>query len=92
MSLRPAAAAGVALQQVLGGELAAGAVGDDVALEIGFAAKQPEAVPDLPFDGDAGVGGWQLPGALPGLGAAARRHGRRSCTEQKDGQRAAAAA
>ena len=42
--LGPAAAAGVALEQVLGGELAAGAAGDDVALEIGLAAEQPEAV------------------------------------------------
>ena len=41
---------------MLGGELAAGAAGDDVALEIGFAAEQPEAVPDLPFDRHAGVG------------------------------------
>ena len=54
--LRPAAAAGFALEQMLGGELVAGAIGDDMALEIGLAAEQPEAAPDLPFDGDAGVG------------------------------------
>ena len=36
--------------------MAAGAIGDDMALEIGLAAEQPEAAPDLPFDGDAGVG------------------------------------
>ena len=38
--LGPAAAAGFALEQVLGGELAAGAIGDHMALEIGFATKQ----------------------------------------------------
>ena len=48
--LRPAAAAGGALEEVLGGELAAGAVGDHVALEVGLAAEQAEAVLDLPFD------------------------------------------
>ena len=54
--LGPAAATGVALEQVLGGELAAGPAGDDVALEIGLAAEQAEAALDLPLDGDAGVG------------------------------------
>jgi hypothetical protein len=43
-----------------------------MALEVGLAAKQPEAAPDLPFDGNAGVG--RLSGAglhnagLGGLG------------------------
>ena len=54
MVLRPAAAVGVALELLLGGEQAAGAVGDDMALEVGLAAEQPEAVLDLPFDRGAG--------------------------------------
>ena len=36
LALRPAAAAGGAFELMLGGELAAGAVGDHVALEIGL--------------------------------------------------------
>ena len=60
--LRPASPPGVALELMLGGELAAGAIGDHVALEIGLAAEQPEAVLDLPVDGDAAVGGGRGPG------------------------------
>ena len=55
LALGPAAPPGGALELMLGGELAAGAVGDHVALEIGLAAEQPEAVLDLPVDGDAGI-------------------------------------
>jgi hypothetical protein len=54
--LRPASAAGFAFELVLGGELVAGAVGDDVALEIRLAPEQPEAVLDPPIDRDAGLG------------------------------------
>ena len=76
--LRPAAAAGGAFEQMLGGELAAGAVGDHVALEIGLAAEQPEAVLDLPVDGDAGVGSGRLRagrGVCATAGVEADRHG-----------------
>ena len=31
-------------------------------LEIGLAAEQAEAVPDLPFDGHAGLGCWRRNG------------------------------
>ena len=55
LALRPAASPGGALELMLGGELAAGAVGDHMALEIGLAAEQPKAVLDLPVDGDGGL-------------------------------------
>ena len=35
---------------MLGGEQVAGPAGDDMALKIGVAAEQPEAVLDLPVD------------------------------------------
>jgi len=53
--LRPAAPAAVALKHVLGGELAAGPAGDDMAPEIGIAAEQAEAALHLPLDRHAGV-------------------------------------
>ena len=53
--LRPAAAFGVALQQVLGRQLVAGAIGREVAQEVSLAAEQPEPVPDLPFDAETAV-------------------------------------
>ena len=65
--LRPAAAVGVALELMLGGKLAAGAVGGDVALEVGVAAEQAEAVLDLPVDLQAAVGR-RLRRRLGGLG------------------------
>ena len=48
--LRPAAAAGRAFKLMLGGKLAAGAGRSDVALEVGAALEQAEAVLDLPVD------------------------------------------
>ena len=69
LALRPAASPGGAFELMLGGELAAGAVGDHVALEIGLAAEQPEAVLDLPVDGDAGI---RLAGPVAPAGAADR--------------------
>ena len=60
MSLRPAAAVGVARQAALGGEHAAGAMGDHMALEIGRAAEQAEAVLDLPLDPHVAFGNERL--------------------------------
>ena len=47
---RPAAAVAVLGKPALGREHAFAAVGGDVALEVGLAAEQPEAVLDLPLD------------------------------------------
>ena len=47
---RPAPTVGLALQAILGGEQAVAPVGGDMALEIGLAAEQAEAVLDLPLD------------------------------------------
>ena len=62
----------------LGGELAAGPVGDDVALEIGIAAEQPEAVLDLPIDLHlvaTGLGGGKVGAGAGQKGGQRRKHG-----------------
>ena len=83
--LRPAAAAGLAFEKMLGGELAAGAIGDYVALEVGFAAKQPESIADLPGDRHAVVDDGGI-GRGGSTGLKRLRGGRvtEACTEHKE--------
>jgi hypothetical protein len=68
--LGPAAPVGGGRQPLLGAEHAAADVGRDMALEVGLAAEQPEAVLDLPDDAElaGGRGPEQLRGrrAVPG--------------------------
>ena len=61
---RPAAAVAVARQPLLGGKHAVVAIGGNVALEVGLAAKQAKAVLDLPVDAQRRVAALSQSGAL----------------------------
>ena len=70
---RPAAAVAFAREAVLGRQHAVAAIGRDMALEIGFAAKQAKPVLDLPLD------------ARTGAAARLRERGRREPSGEQQG-------